>query len=312
MDTLITTTFLTAFIGGIVMAGIPLLLAGLGEQISEKSGILNLGLEGMMLAGAYGGFAGAFYTQSIWLGFLIGGLCGAVVAALMAILCVCAGLNQIVVGIALVFGFQGLTALLFYAEFRTTYPRLEKAETLGIPGLADLPVIGPSVFDQQPLVYIALLLVAFFTWLYARTNIGNNLQAAGDRPAALDAAGVNVYATRTWAVISTGALAGLGGAFMSEVSAGTFVPFMTKGAGFIAIVLAMLARGRPGWVLLGALLFGVALSLSTAFQVAGVPVPTEAAEMLPFAVVIVMLVIFARRAYLPAALGRAYKRGGVV
>ena len=99
---------------------------------------------------------------------------------------------------------------------------------------------------------------------------------------------------------------------MSEVSAGTFVPFMTKGAGFIAIVLAMLARGRPGWVLIGALLFGIAQSLSTAFQVAGVPVPTDAAEMLPFAVVIVILIIFARRAYLPAALERAYKRGGVV
>ena len=312
MDVLVTTAFLTAFIGGIVMAAIPLLLVGLGEQISEKAGVLNLGLEGMMLAGAYGGFSGAFYTESIWLGFLIGALCGMVIAVLMAFLCVYARLNQIVIGIALLFSFQGLTALLFYAEFRTTYPRLEKAETLAIPGLADLPVVGQSIFDQQPLVYIALLLVVCLTWLYARTNIGNNLQAAGDRPGALDAAGVNVYTTRTWAVISTGALAGLGGAFMSEVSAGTFVPFMTKGSGFIAIVLAMLARGRPGWVLLGALLFGLAVSLSTAFQVVGVPVPTDAAEMLPFATVIVVLIIFAQRAYLPPALGRPYRRGAVV
>ena len=142
-----------------------------------------------------------------------------------------------------------------------------------------------------------------------RTNLGLNLQAAGDKPAALDAAGVNVVATRVSAVLATGVLAGIGGAFLAEVGAGIFVPFMTGGAGFIEIVLAMLARGRPTWVLFGALFFGVCLSMTTALQVAGVDVPTDVIQMLPFAAVMAVLVIFGRRASLPAALGIPYVRG---
>ncbi|HTW27148.1 MAG TPA: ABC transporter permease, partial [Acetobacteraceae bacterium] len=133
--------------------------------------------------------------------------------------------------------------------------------------------------------------------------------AAGDKPAALDAAGGNVLVTRSAAVLATGVLAGIGGAYMSEVGSGVFVPFMTNGAGFIGIVLAMLARGRPSWVLGGALLFGICLSLTTALQVAGIDIPTDVIEMLPFAAVMLALVVFGRRAGLPAALGLPYLRG---
>jgi len=309
MDALLTSSFLTAFLSGILMVCIPLLLASLGEQISEKAGVLNLGLEGMMLGGAYTGFVCTFYTGSVWLGFLSSIAAGCLISLLMAILCIYLCLNQVVIGIAILFAFQGLTALLFYADFRTTYPRLEGANTIEIPVLAELPIVGQSLFNQQPLVYVAFILVPCFAWLYAKTNIGINLQAAGDRPAALDASGVSVHLTRTYALLTTGALAGLGGAFMAEISAGTFVPFMTKGLGFIAIVLAMLARGRPVWILIGALFFGFALSLSTAFQVAGIPVPTDAAEMLPFIVVLMVLVLFCRRSYLPTMLAQPYRRG---
>jgi len=309
MDALLTSNFLTAFLSGILMVCIPLLLASLGEQISEKAGVLNLGLEGMMLGGAYTGFVCTFYTGSIWLGFLSSIATGCLISLLMAALCIYLRLNQIVIGIAILFAFQGVTALLFYADFRTTYPRLEGAGTLEIPVVSDLPVVGQSLFNQHPLVYISFILVPCFTWLYAKTNIGNNLKAAGDRPAALDSSGISVYLTRTFALLTTGALAGLGGAFMAEISAGTFVPFMTNGLGFIAIVLAMLARGRPAWILIGSLFFGFALSLSTAFQVAGIPVPTDAAEMLPFIAVLIVLVLFCRKAYLPAALAQSYRRG---
>jgi len=146
--------------------------------------------------------------------------------------------------------------------------------------------------------------------LYRRTHLGLTLRAAGDKPAALDSAGVDVLRTRIAAVLCTGAFAGLGGAFMSEVGAGLFIPFMTGGAGFIAIVLAMLARGRPLWVLAGAALFGACLSMTTALQVAGFDVPTDMIQMLPFAAVMAVLVIFGRGASLPAALGSAYVRGG--
>ena len=309
MSALLTEAFLSTLIFGAVTAGMPLLLAGLGEQISEKAGILNIGIEGMMLAGAYGGFVAAYAWDSFSLGFLAGAVAGMAVASLMAILCVRLSLNQIVVGIALTLSAEGLTALLHFFQFSRTYPRLPKAPVLAIPGLDSIPAIGSGLFRHNPVVYLAVFLVAAVAWLFRNTYVGLNLEAAGSKPAALDAAGIDVVATRTGAVLTTGALAGLGGAYMAEVGAGLFVPYMTNGAGFIAIVLAMLARGRPLWVLLGALLFGASLSLTTALQVAGIDFPTDVVQMLPFAMVILVLVIFGRGSMLPPALGLPYIRG---
>ncbi len=309
MDALLTAAFLSSLLTGAIMAGIPLLLAGLGEQMSEKAGVLNIGIEGMMLAGAYAGFLAAFTFDSLWLGFLGGIAGGMAVAALMTVLCVRLGLNQIVIGIGLTLGAEGLTALLHHFQFSRTYPRLPAPTRIDIPGLSDIPVIGPSLFGQHPVVYVALAIVAVLSWLYRRTNLGMTLRAAGEKPAALDVAGGHVIALRSAAVLFTGAMAGLGGAFMANVGAGIFIPYMTGGAGFIGIVLAMLARGRPLWVLIGALIFGAALSLTTALQVAGSNVPTDVIQMLPFAAVMLVLVIWGRKARLPAALGVSYQRG---
>ena len=309
MEGLLTQAFLSALLFGAVTAGVPLLLAGLGEQISEKAGVLNIGIEGMMLFGAYVGFVAAYYSGSFWLGFLAGGIGGVAVAALMALFCIRLGLNQIVIGIALTLGFEGLTALLHHFQFSRTYPRLDQAPVLEIPGLAAIPVIGPGMFAHNVLVYLAVLLAFTLGWVFRKTYVGLNLEAAGNKPAALDAAGVSVVATRAGAVLATGFLAGVGGAYMANVGAGLFVPFMTGGAGFIGIVLAMLARGKPVWVLLGAMLFGISLSLTTALQVAGVNVPTDVVQMLPFAMVMLVLVIFARHSVLPPALGLPYMRG---
>jgi simple sugar transport system permease protein len=231
------------------------------------------------------------------------------VAALMALFCVRLGLNQIVIGIALTLGAEGLTALLHHFQFSQTYPRLPAVQTLAIPLLSQIPILGPALFNRPPIVYLAIALVFVLGYLYRHSNLGLNLKAAGDKPEALDAAGVDVFRTRILAVLATGILAGIGGAFLAEVGAGIFVPFMTGGAGFIGIVLAMLARGRPLWVLYGALLFGACLSLTTALQVAGVDIPTDVIQMLPFAAVMAVLVIFGRRASLPAALGIPYVRG---
>jgi simple sugar transport system permease protein len=307
--TLLTAAFLTALLAGAITAGIPLLLAGLGEQLSEKTGVLNIGIEGMMLAGAYLGFLVAWKTDSVFLGFVGGAGGGMLVAAIMALLCVRFGLNQIVIGIALTLGAEGATAMLHYFQFAQTYPRLGAISSLPIPLLADIPVLGPALFNRPPIVYIALLLVAVFAYVYRKTYWGIALQAAGDKPAALDSSGVSVLGIRSVAVLLTGALVGLGGAFMAIVGAGIFVPFMTNGNGFIGIVLAMLARGRPLWVLGGAALFGACLSLTTALQVAGVDIPTDVIQMLPFAAVMGVLVMLGRRANLPSALGAAYVRG---
>jgi simple sugar transport system permease protein len=309
MDALFTQVFVGALLFGAVTAAVPLLLAGLGEQMSEKAGVLNIGIEGMMIGGAYAGFLIAFTTGSMWLGFGAGVAAGMAVAGVMALLCVRFGLNQIVIGIALTMGMQGLTALLHHVQFSRSYPRLPAVQTTPVPFLSDLPVVGRAFFNHHLLVYLAVGLVVAMALIYRRTQLGLNLQAAGDKPAALDVAGIDVIATRTVAVLTTGALAGLGGAYLANVGAGLFIPFITGGAGFLGIVLAMLARGRPAWVLAGAMVFGLSLSLTTALQVGGVNLPTDVIQMLPFAAVMLMLVLFGRRAGLPAAFGQPYTRG---
>lgn len=304
-----TPALATELVSGAVTAAVPLLLAGIGEQLSEKSGVLNVGIEGMMLAGAFSGFSVALWSGALWPGFLAGAASGIAVALPMAVLCVWRGLDQVVVGIGLTLGIEGLTALLHRILFSRSYPHLPEAAHWRVPGLADVFVLGPALFDRHPLAYFAVLFCAALAWLYRGTFVGLHLAAAGVQPAGLDAAGVNVIRVRGLAVLGTGALAGLGGAYLSEIGAGVFVPFMTNGAGFIGIVLAMLGRGSPFLVLAGALLFGAALSATTALQVAGIDIPTDLVQMLPFAVVMFSLVAFGRWAALPPALGRPFRRG---
>jgi len=309
MGGLFTATFMAVLVSGSILAGMPLLLAALGETVSERAGVLNIGLEGMMLVGGYTGFIAALYLHSSWLGLLGGALGGLVMSIIVVVFCVRLGLDQIVVGIAVLITAEGVTSVLQRAQFGTTYPRLDAVATVEIPLLAKIPVLGPSVFSQPLIVYMGVALVVLLHWVLRYTSVGLDLRAAGEKPQALDSAGVSVIRTRSAAVLVTGAMGGLGGAYMAIVGAGIFVPFMTHGAGFIAIVLAMLARGRPVWVLIGALLFGMSVSLSTALQLVGVDVPQDVVNMLPFVAVMATLILFARRAYLPAALGVPYVRG---
>jgi simple sugar transport system permease protein len=243
------------------------------------------------------------------LGFLAGGAGGMSAALIVLLLCIRKGLNQIVIGIAITVGAEGLTSLLHFVQFSRSYPRLAAAPVLALPVLSQIPVLGKGLFSHNPLVYLGVILVGALTWMFRSTYLGLSLEAAGNEPAALDAAGVDVVRTRSFAVLCTGFLAGLGGAYMANVGAGLFVPFMTGGAGVIGIVLAMLARGRPLWVLIGATLFGTSLAMTTALQVAGIDVPTDVVQMLPFVVVMLVLVIFARHSMLPPALGLPYVRG---
>ncbi len=304
-----TDVFWTSVVAGGLLAGIPLMFTALGETISEQAGVLNIGLEGMMLLGAYVGFLGAYYGGSSWIGFLSGIGAGMLGASVMVALCVWLGLDQIVVGIAITLAGEGMTSVLQQAEFGSTYPRLGAASTVSIPLLHRMPVLGTSLFEQPLIVYLGFGFVCALGWMFRRTNVGLNLRAAGEKPEALDAAGVSVVATRSWAVLSTGALAGLGGAYLSVVVAGIFTPFITQGQGFMAIVIAMLGRGRPLWVLLGSFLFGIVLSLSDSLQLAGIDISTDVVHILPFAAIIIALIVFGRRAYLPPALALPYVRG---
>jgi ABC-type uncharacterized transport system permease subunit len=309
MSDLLTTAFLSALISGAILAGMPLVMGALGETVSERAGVLNIGLEGMMLVGGYAGFVAALYSGSHWLGLLTGAMAGMALSLVMVVFCVRLGLDQIVVGIAILITAEGLTSVLHTAQFGTTYPRLDATPTVAIPLLSRIPVVGTSLFTQPLVVYLALGMAVLLWWVLRSTNVGLNLRAAGEKPAALDAAGVSVAATRSGAVLFTGAMAGLGGAYLSIIAAGIFVPFMTHGAGFISIVIAMLARGKAAWVVIGAFLFGASVSLTTALQLVGISVPIDLVNMLPFVVVMIALVIFARQAYLPASLAIPYVRG---
>ena len=309
MPDLLTPAFLTALIGSGLLFAVPLLFAGLGETIAEQSGILNVGLEGMMLFGAFVGFVAALESHDLWLGLIAGGVAGMLTSVVMVVLCVRMGLDQIVVGIGIVLVAEGATSLLHTTWFGATYPRLPAQPQLAIPVLSDIPVLGGSLFTQPLPVYAGLVLVAVVAWALRKTSIGLEIRAAGERPDSLDAAGVSVVRTRAFAEMSCGFLAGVGGGYMAIVGAGTFVPLLTNGGGFIAIVIAMLARGRPWWVVGGAILFGMSLSVTTALQLVGVNIPVDIVQMLPFISVLVVLVLFARNAHLPSALGLPYLRG---
>jgi simple sugar transport system permease protein len=218
-------------------------------------------------------------------------------------------LDQIVVGVALFLFAEGVTSLLHGAQFGDSYPRLDQPAELAIPLLKEIPVVGPSLFTQHAIVYLGVIAVVAVHWMLRRTSVGLSLRAAGETPAALDAAGVSVVGTRTVAELACGALAGIGGGYLAIIGAGNFTPFMTQGAGFMAIVIAMLSRGKVLWVIVGSVLFGVSLSISTALQLAGITIPTDWVQMLPFVTVILVLILFARRSYLPSALALPYVRG---
>lgn len=302
-------TLITALLVGAVAAAIPLILAGVGELISERAGVLNVGLEGMMLMGAFGGFAVALATDSVWLGFLGGAAAGALVSLVMVVLSVRWGLDQIVVGIGILLGAEGLTSLLHAALYADSYPRLGKPATPNIPWLSDIPIVGRVVFGEPYMVYLTLLAIVLVGWMLRKTPWGLAIRATGERPEAVDAAGVDVVLVRSLAATSAGVFAGLGGAYLSLVSSGNFIPFMTGGRGFMALVLAMLARGRPAWLAAGGLLFGLATASTTALQLFGVDVRPEIVNSLPFVVVLVALVLFGRNEYLPKALALPYVRG---
>jgi simple sugar transport system permease protein len=204
---------------------------------------------------------------------------------------------------------EGTTSVLQYAQFGTDYPRLGEARSVPIPLLTHAPIVGKSVFDQPLLTYGSVVLVVLVWLLFRRTNFGLNLRAAGEQPAALDAAGVSVVATRVWGTLAAGAFGGLGGAYLSIVGAGVFVPLMTNGQGFIALAIAILAVDRPFTALIASFVFGMALSVTSALQIAGIQVSTDLVNMIPFAAMLVALWLLARSSAMPRALGLPYMRG---
>jgi len=288
----------------------PILLAALGETYTESSGILNLGLEGMIVAGAFTAFLVGLSTDVIPLGFIAAGVVGGLLGLVFAFLTVTLGVNQIVAGLGLTIFAHSSASLLHRVIFGNQFPILFGAGgTYPIPFLSQLPVVGQSVFNQHWLVYATILSVPLFYFILYKTSLGLRIRAVGETPWAADASGVSVFRIRYFTVILGGVMASLGGAFMAVGDLAFFVPEMVQGRGYIAIVIVMLGKWNPAKVFFGSLLFGFALSLTSALQVVGVNISPDFILMMPYLVVLLTLVLFARTTALPAALCVPYERG---
>ena len=294
---------------GVVMA-VPLLLAALGELFAERAGVINFGVEGMMLGGALAGAAAAFYGHTPWLGLLAGVAGGVALAALFAAVTVSRGADQVVAGTALNLLALGATGAAYRAmSERLTGPLL--APTWGavaVPGLARLPVIGQAFFHRNALAYGAYLLVPVTAALLFHTRWGLNLRAAGENPAAADTMGVNVAGIRWGAVLLGGALAGCGGVFLSIGHVRTFSENMIAGRGFIALAVVIFGRWNPWGIGAAALLFGLAQGLSYSFQALNLRAPYQLFLALPYLVTLGALMIRGGRSLGPAALAQPYQR----
>ena len=301
MSQAMTISILMTIIG----AATPLLLAALGELVAEKSGVLNLGVEGMMLIGAVTAFA---VTQTT--GHPLAGLVAAMAAAsaasmIFGYLTLTLAANQVATGLALTIFGIGLSSMIGEHYVGTTIAPLGPVFPAA---LAQHPVLR-VVFGHSILVYASLAATAGVAWFLARIRAGLVLRAVGENDHSAHSIGYSVLGVRYAAVAFGGAMAGLGGAYFALISAGTFTPGMTHGLGFLAIVVAMLGRGRLPWVLLISLVYGLLVALGTVLQLTTVTIPNDVISMLPFVVVMVVLTLFPRSSALPPALATPYVRG---
>ena len=292
-------------------AGTVLALAALGLLINEKSGIVNLGAEGMMLCAAIAGFATVIHTGSDWLGFAAGMAAGGVMAAVFGWLVIWLNANQYASGLALTLFGAGLSAFAGIGYVQAKMPDRPRFNWLG---LGDVPVIGPALLRQHPLVYAAMLLCIGLIWFLYRTRAGLVLRSVGESPESAHALGYPVRRIRLAAVVTGGALCGLAGAFLSIIYTPLWVEGMVAGKGWIALALTTFGTWRPARVLMGAYLFGGVTMLQFYLQGQGVQIPSQLLTALPYLATIVVLALISRnptwiRVNMPASLGKPFYPG---
>lgn len=286
----------------------PLLLAALGELLVERAGVVNVGIEGMMLAGAFAAFAAAVATGSPAAGVAAGVVAAAGLGLVFAAFAVVRRSDQIVVGTAVNLLALGATGLALRALFPGEVPAAPTIAPLAVPGLADLPILGPAIFRQTPFVPAGLVLAGAVAFLLARTRTGLRLRAVGEAARAADAEGVPVTAVRVLSVLAGAALAGLAGAMLPLAQSNTFSEGMTAGRGFIALAIVIFGRWSAGGCVLAALFFGATTALQFRLQARGLDVPYPLALMLPYVLTLGVLAVATGRARAPGDLGRPYLR----
>lgn len=291
-----------------VVAATPLIYAALGETVVEKSGVLNLGIEGMMLTGAVAGFAATLATGSPALGFLAAAAAGMALSLIFAVLTLTLQTNQVATGLALTLFGIGLSAFAGHGFAGTPLPGVQ---ALQMPLLSDIPVIGPALFRYDPMVYLSLALYAGVSWFLYKSRAGLKMRAIGESPDVAHAIGHSVLRVRYAAVLFGGATSGIAGAYLSLVQTPMWVEGMTAGKGWIALALVVFGTWKPLRVVLGAYLFGGVTVLQLYAQGFGIGLPSEVLSMLPYLATIVVLVIICRdpKTILlnqPVSLGRSY------
>ncbi len=296
---------LGTFLEGTIRTATPLAYAALGETVAERSGVINIGLEGAIIAGAFGGFVAAG-TGSVWLGFLGAGIAGAVVAAFFALFAIRMRADQIITGTAISLLALGLTATLYRQLYGSEGAALS-IPTMGvmaIPVLSEIPFIGRAIFAQPPVTYLLYLLVPAVWWWMYRTHAGLGLRAIGEDPRAAIAAGIHAARFQFVAVLFGGFLGGIAGGVLVIAQAGSFAEGMSAGRGFIAIAIVVLGRWHPLGAAAAAIIFGAASALQYLFQAMGWELPYQAFLALPYVLTLLGLAGVAGKSTAPASLGR--------
>lgn len=311
MSEVLTLGFLTSVLAAAVASGAALLYAALGETLAERAGVLNLGVEGMMLMGALGGFMACTWSGNAWIGVIGAIVAGAAMALIHAVLTVSMHAKQVVSGLALTLFGQGLSSYLGASHVGQAPP--DAFRKIAIPVLSDIPRVGTILFKQDALVYLGYVIVPVLWWFVFRTRPGLKLRAVGENPATADTMGINVARTRYIYVVIGGALAGVGGAVISLATNPGWSDNVTAGRGWIAVALVIFGMWNPARVAAGALLFGAVEAAQFRLQGVNVPVSSFFLNMLPYLFTIAVLILAtqqsrAQRVGSPASLGKPYVR----
>lgn len=302
---LITTSLFAA-----VRMAVPLTYAGIGESVAQTSGVLNIGVEGMMLSGAFFSFLVTSYTGSILIGVLAGMLAGMLFGVLHAYISVTAKQNQTISGLAINFLVLGLTSFLFLVFFgdATSLPSVETLPVIPLPLLSKIPVIGSAFFSHDILTYILYIVIILSTIYLKKTDYGTRMEAVGENPRAADTAGINVNKIRYLSSLFNGLMCGLAGSYMMVVQFGFYIENLTAGRGYIALAAVTLGSRNPVAVFFVSLLIGMTEGLQFTLQSIGVPIPSQVFSMMPYLVAVVVLLLSIGRSKDPTALGQPYDR----
>jgi len=308
---ILDATLITGVLSATMRLATPLIYGTIGENFSERAGVLNLGIEGMMLMGASTGFLVGYSSGNLWLGVIAAAMIGVLLGMIMAFLTVSIGAQQHVAGLGLTIACSGFSFYIYRVTIENVggvQPHVEPFATIPIPYLSQIPILGKVLFDQHALAYLGLILVPVSAFILFRTRFGLALRAVGENPNAAATAGIDVFKMRYLCLCIAGALSAIGGAWLSLAQSGMFLPGLTQGRGWVCIALVVFANWSPFRVLAGALLFGGIDAVQLSLQSVGWQIPYQLFLMLPYVLTIAALIAVSRRARAPAALLSSYKR----